>query len=87
MVIVASPTDGATISGTVAVKAGVSTGVSLTKVMFYIDGALKAADTKAPYSFNWNTKTAANGNHAILIKGFDSSGAIHQSSITVIVKN
>jgi hypothetical protein len=87
VVIVASPADGATVSATVAIKAGVSTGVSLTKMYFYVDGSLRAADTKAPYSYNWNSKVVANGSHTILIKGFDSLGNIYQSSIAVTVKN
>jgi hypothetical protein len=84
---VASPVAGATVSGTVSIKTNVSASLVLSRVLFYVDGALRASDTKAPFSYNWNTKTSPNGSHTVMIKGYDSSGNVQQQSVSVTVQN
>jgi hypothetical protein len=78
---------GATVSGTVSIKTNVSASLVLSRVLFYVDGALRASDTKAPFSYNWNTKTSPNGSHTVMIKGYDSSGNVQQQSVSVTVQN
>lgn len=73
-VSITSPSDGSTVSDTVAVSSSASDNVGVDRVEFRVDGALKATDTSAPYSFNWDTTTATNGNHDVSATAFDAAG-------------
>jgi hypothetical protein len=84
---IASPTGG-NVSGTVAVTANASDNVGVTKVEFYVNGALAATDTAAPYQYSWNTGARANGSATLSARAFDAAGNIGQSAnVTVNVAN
>jgi hypothetical protein len=83
-----APTAGATVSGTVSVTATASDNVGVTKVEFWIDGALKGTDTSSPYSYSWVTTTYANSAHSIVAKAYDAAGNVKSSTtVTVTVNN
>ena len=83
-----APTSGATVSGTTVVTASASDNVAVTKVEFYLDGVLQSTDTTAPYSWSWNTTTAANGSHALSTKAYDAAGNVGTSAtVSVTVSN
>jgi hypothetical protein len=85
---ITAPANGATVSGTVSVTASASDNVGVTKVEFYLDGALKTTDTASPYSWSWDTTTAANGSHSLVSKAYDAAGNVGTSStVTVTVSN
>ncbi|MEA2488316.1 MAG: hypothetical protein QOH21_108, partial [Acidobacteriota bacterium] len=85
---IATPANGATVSGTASVTASASDDVAVTSVEFYLDGALVATDNAAPYAWSWNTTTAANGTHALLSKAYDAAGnSASSSTVTVTVSN
>ena len=85
---ITSPANGATVSGTITVTASASDNVGVTKVEFYVDGALKATDTTSPWSFSWNTTTATPGTHSLTSKAFDAAGNFQTSSaVSVTVNN
>ncbi len=85
---ISSPSAGATVSGTISVTASASDNVGVTKVDLYLDGALFATGTSAPYSFAWNTKTAANGSHTLKAIATDAAGnAGSSTTISVTVSN
>ncbi len=87
-VSVTAPANGATVSGTVAINATASDNVGVTKVEFYVDGAIRSTDTASPYSWSWNTTTFANSAHTIVAKAYDAAGNVGQSSnVTVTVSN
>jgi hypothetical protein len=87
-VSVTSPTNGSTVSGTVTVNATASDSVGVTKVEFYVDGALRSTDTSSPYSYSWNTTTFANSSHTIVAKAYDAANNVGTSSnVTVTVSN
>ncbi|HEV2493972.1 MAG TPA: Ig-like domain-containing protein [Terriglobia bacterium] len=87
-VTITSPATGATVSGSVTIAASASDDVSVSRVELWLDGALVATDTSAPYSFTWNTATAANGSHTLQTKAYDPAGNIGTSAIvTVTVSN
>jgi hypothetical protein len=52
---------------------------SVTKVEFYIDGALANTDNTSPYSFTWSTGVTA-GAHTIAAKAYDTYNNIGTSS-------
>jgi len=86
-VTIGSPAAGSTVGGTVSVSANASDNVGVTKVEFYVNGALQATDSSAPYSFSWNTAGFANGSYTLTMKAYDAAGNVGQASSTVNVQN
>jgi beta-lactamase superfamily II metal-dependent hydrolase len=85
---ITAPANGATVSGTTAVTASASDNVGVTKVEFYLDGALQATDTTSPYSWSWNTTTSADGAHALSSKAYDAAGnSATSTAVNVTVAN
>ncbi len=85
---IASPTSGASVSGTVSFNVNAADNVAVSKVEFYIDGALRSTDTTSPYSFSWDTTTSANGGHTLLAKAYDAAGnSTTSASVSVTVQN
>ena len=85
---ITAPAAGATVSGTTTVSASASDNVAVTRVEFYIDGALKTTDSASPYSFAWDTTTYSAGSHSIYSKAYDAAGNVGTSAtINVTVNN
>lgn len=72
-VSVTSPTAGATLVGTATMSATASDNVGVTKVEFYVDGALKATDTSSPFTSSLDTTTLTNASHSFTAKAFDAA--------------
>lgn len=87
-VAISAPAANATVSGTYSVTASASDNVGVSKVEFYLNGALQASDTTTPYLFSWNTATVANGSYSLSVKAYDAAGNVGQSAaLTVNVNN
>lgn len=85
---ITAPANGATVSGTTAVTASASDNVGVTRVEFYLDNVLASTSTAAPYSWNWNTTTAANGAHTLNSKAYDAAANTGTSAaVSVTVNN
>jgi hypothetical protein len=85
---ITAPANGATVSGTVSVTASASDNVGVTKVEFWLDGALRTTDTASPYSWSWDTTAFANSAHSLVTKAYDAAGnAGTSSTVTVTVSN
>ncbi len=85
---ITAPANNATVSGTVSVTASASDNVGVTKVEFYLDGALKSTATTSPYSWSWDTTSASNASHTLVSKAYDAANNIGTSStVTVTVSN
>ncbi|MGH3071985.1 MAG: S8 family serine peptidase [Gaiellaceae bacterium] len=85
---ITSPANGATVSGTVTVSANASDNVGVSRVELFVDGSLSSSDTTSPYSFSWNTTTAANGGHSLQTRAYDAAGNVGSSStVNVTVSN
>ena len=70
-----TPASGAGVSGTITVSATTSDNVGVTGVQFRVDGnVVGVPDTTAPYSVQWDTRTAANGLHSITAVAQDAAG-------------
>ncbi|MGB9082489.1 MAG: Ig-like domain-containing protein [Desulfuromonadaceae bacterium] len=82
---ITSPADSASVSGTVSIAVNATDNVGVTKVEFYINGALKATDTTGPYVYTWDTKSVAPGAYTLMVKAYDAAGNVSQSSRTVTV--
>jgi chitinase len=77
---IATPVGGSILNGSAAVSVAASDNVAVTRVELYLDNALLATVTAAPYSFSWNTAKVANGNYTLLAKAYDAAGNSTQSS-------
>lgn len=61
-------------SGTITLSATASDNVGVTKVEFWVDGALKGTATAAPYSMTLDSRSLPNGTHSLVAKAFDAAG-------------
>ena len=86
-VSISSPSNGATVSGTINVQGSATDNVGVTQVQFYVDTQLVASLTAGSFSFSWNTTGAANGSHTLTVKAYDAANNVGQSAITVNVNN
>ena len=87
-VSLSSPIGNTTVSGTVSVSANASDNVGVTRVEFYVNGALQGADTASPYTFTWNTSLLTNGAYTLSAKAYDAAGNVGQSAnVSVTVSN
>ena len=65
-VAITAPSNGATVSGIVAISATATDNVGVLGVQFSVDGkALGSESTSAPYSSSWNTTGVAAGTHQL----------------------
>ncbi len=67
-------------SGTITFSATASDNVGVSKVEFYVDGALKGTDTASPYSMTFDSTTLANGTHTLVAKAYDAAGNVGTST-------
>lgn len=86
-VSISSPANGATVSGTVNVTATASDNVGVTKVDFYVDGALKSTTTVSPFTLALNTTTLLNGSHTLQAKAFDAAANQASSALVAVTVN
>jgi PKD repeat protein len=84
---ITNPTDGSTVSDTVAVTADASDDNGVTQVEFFVDGASKGVDDTPPYSLNWDTTPVSDGSHMISATATDTAGQTGNDSINVTVNN
>jgi chitodextrinase len=59
----------------------------VSKVEFYVQNVLKATSTVAPYEYQWDTKTVADGTYSIMTKAYDIIGNSSFDTRSVTVKN
>jgi len=83
---ITSPTNGATVSGTVQIAVSATDNVGVTQVAIYIDNVLEVTDTVAPYTYSWNMKKASAGTHTITARAFDKAGNTASASVSVTYK-
>jgi hypothetical protein len=85
----ASPANGATVSGNVAIAATATDDVGVSLVRFLLDGApLGGADDAPPYELSWSTTSGtSNGAHTLTALARDTVGRETTATINVIVAN
>jgi peptidoglycan/xylan/chitin deacetylase (PgdA/CDA1 family) len=87
-VAITSPSDGATLTGSVKITAATSdAGSGVAQVSFYADGNLIGTARSAPYTINWNTKKVSVGQHTLWAVAQDVAGNSQTSaSIRVTIR-
>jgi hypothetical protein len=86
-VSITTPAARSTVNGTISIQASASDANGISKVEFFVDGALKGQDSSAPYAFTWDSRTVPDGSHSLSAKAYDGAGNSSQASISVSVKN
>lgn len=88
VVSLTAPGNNATVSGSVAITASASDNIGVSNVELYINGVLAFAGNVAPYTYNWNTTSVANGSYTLTARAYDNIGNIGQSAtVSVTVSN
>jgi hypothetical protein len=72
-------------SGTITLAADATDNVGVTKVEFWVDGAVKGSLTSAPYSLLFDSRILSNGANSLVAKAFDAAG--NRASSTAIAFN
>ena len=71
---ITSPANGALVVGIVTITANASDASGVARVDFYDGATLLGSDLSAPFSFDWNTAGATDGNHSLQIRAVDVVG-------------
>lgn len=84
-----APSNGATVSGAVAVSADASDNVSVVGVQFKLDGAnLGAEAASPPYTVSWDTAKGTDGSHTLTAVARDAAGnTATAAAVAVAVSN
>ena len=87
-VTLTAPTNGATVSGNVAVSANASDNIGVVGVQFRVDGVnFGTEDTQASYSRTWNSTTVGNGTHSLTAIARDAAGNTTTSAARMVTVN
>jgi hypothetical protein len=87
-VSVDTPANGASLTGSVKVKATASDNVGIVGVQFkYGDQNIGAEDTTSPYKVDWQTADVPNGTHELTAVARDAAGNTTPDSVTVSTSN
>ncbi len=85
---ITSPTNGATVTGSITISANASDNVGVTNVEFYRGTTLIGSDSTSPYSVSWDTTTVTNGSYSLTSRAFDAAGNNTTSTaVSVTVSN
>lgn len=85
---ITAPSAGSIVSGTVTVAVSGSDDVGVTRVEWYLDGALKGASASASANFAWDTAATPDGVHTLSARACDAAGnAGVSASVSVTVQN
>ncbi len=86
-VSITAPANNAQVGGVVNVTADATDNVGVAGVELYVDGAATSQDdTTAPYALAWDSRTVANGAHALRAR--DAAGnTAFSATVTVTVSN
>lgn len=82
-VSISSPTNGASVSGTVQVAANAAADGALGRVDLYVDGVYVGADNLWPYTFDWDTAGLV-GPHTLVAKAYELQNGTETVSAPVV---
>ncbi|MCK4532708.1 T9SS type A sorting domain-containing protein [bacterium] len=86
VVTINSPLDGSQVSGTITIDVSATDDCGISKVEFYVDGALVNTTVDLPYQYLWNTEGITQGDHKIKVIAYDLSGNKTEQTITLQVR-
>lgn len=80
--IITSPADNTTVSGTITVSASTPTNITVDRMEFYRYTNVIGTDNTAPYDILWDTTTVADGTNTLYAKAYDAAGNSVQSAFS-----
>jgi VWFA-related protein len=84
IVSIANPVTGDPIEGVVDVKAKITPEEGISKLRYYVDGALKEEDISAPFEgFRWDTSGLPDGLHILRVEAIHINGRTGYAEATV----
>ena len=86
-VSISTPANVSTVAGLVPVQGSATDSVAVVSIQLVVDATPSATTSSSPFSFNWNSSLASNGNHTLTVKASDAAGNVGQASTTVQVSN
>ncbi|MFX1562053.1 MAG: Ig-like domain-containing protein [Promethearchaeota archaeon] len=88
IIAISTPVDHAEVSGTIEIIVTANdAGSGIAQVEFFIDSDSLEILSSPPYSYNWDTTRAINGNYTILVVAHDGAGNHASATITLTVNN
>jgi hypothetical protein len=84
---ITTPADGAHVRGNVPVAVTGADSADIAKVQFRIDGALKATDSRKPFTYSLNTSSLKAGLHELSVVAYDRQGQTTTVTHAIIVDN
>ena len=84
---ISSPTNSATVAGTISIQVNASDNVGVSSVTLYVDGKSAGSSSASPFTISWNSATVPNGSHTLMVTAKDAAGNTSSSSIQVNVSN
>lgn len=75
---------GSTLNRTVSLSATASDAGGISEVRFLVDGTQVGTATTAPYTFDWDTSTVADGQYVLRAEAVDQAGNTAQSGDTTV---
>ena len=85
VVSITNPSAGSVISQSIPVEATASDAGGISGVAFYVNGALKAQDSTAPYRYAWNIDSEPDGPYTLKVVATDTVGRTSEASSSVSV--
>jgi len=87
-VTLSAPADGSTVSGSVPLTVTAADNTGIASVQYFAGTTSIGTATTAPFSFNWDSTTVANGSVAITAQAKDAAGnSTTSAAVTVTVSN
>jgi hypothetical protein len=80
-VTISFPANGATLLGSVIVRADASDDRGIARVEFYVDGSLQKSVSSPGWEYMWDTRQSANGSHTVFAKAVDKAGNTSSSAV------
>jgi peptidoglycan/xylan/chitin deacetylase (PgdA/CDA1 family) len=85
-VAITAPADGSVVSGKVVISAEAADSASgVSRVQFYVDGALLGTSASSPYRVTWNARKTRTGTHALNAVATDAAGNSATSSVVNVI--
>ncbi len=86
---IASPTNGANLTGNTTVTANAADNEAVVKVDFLLDGVIKNTDLNGADGWSWlfNTALVANGNHVLTARAYDTVNQTTSNPVNVTTQN
>lgn len=82
---IASPSDGATVSGGTTIKVSISAPNGVKKVAYYIDNVSIGSNSSSPYNYTYDMNNLSGGSHTIKAQIIDRGDFSTDSSISINV--